>query len=623
MPGRLTPNPSSFYLFSYNLLLMIVNAKHQIASLISSATGEDESLCFKSLEVAQDGKGDIASKIGFILAKSMKMSPPQAAAEIAKTLKPHEWVKRVEITGPYLNFFLSDEFYGEAVRKIITDGEHYGEGRKERRVIVESPAVNPNKPWHIGHLRNALLGDSVSNLLEFAGDDVQRMDYVDDLGLQVAQSLWGYLNQDKEIEGKADHWIGKEYVKVTEQMEKDPLVKKSAEGVLKEMEIGGNETAKRARELAETCVRAQYETAFNYGNHEDVLVCESNIMKDIFQEGMDKLKNSGAVVLEKHGKNEGCWVVKLEGKMRGMTEPDKILIRSNGTATYTGKDVIFHLWKFGKLDGDFKYSSFIDQPTDGIAYITAKEGKKKSFGKADVVINIIGVEQKYPQEVIKHVLDELGYTKEAENFIHLAYEHAWLPEAKFSGRKGTWIGHTADELAIEGKKRALEKVKKELSEEEKETIAEEVAIGAIRYAFLKIAPEKKIIFKWDEVLSLEGDSGPYLQYACVRAKRILEKADYKPEIKKYEFSEGEKKLIKELGRFPEVAAAAAGKMRPHIIADYLYALSNTFSKFYSTNPVLKAEEENERKMRLAMVEAFGNVLSTGLGLLGVPIPDKM
>jgi len=177
---------------------MILNAKHQIASLIAKATGEDESLCFNSLEVAQEGKGDIASKIGFILAKKMKMGPAQAAVEIAKKLKPHEWIKGVEVSGPYLNFFLSDEFYGEAIRKIITDGAHYGEGHKARRVIVESPAVNPNKPWHIGHLRNALLGDSVANLLEFEGDEVQRMDYIDDLGLQVAQSLWGYLNLNEK-----------------------------------------------------------------------------------------------------------------------------------------------------------------------------------------------------------------------------------------------------------------------------------------------------------------------------------------------------------------------------------------------------------------------------------------
>ncbi len=602
---------------------MILNAKHQIASLISKASEEDESVCFNTLEIAEEGKGDIASKIGFILAKKMKMSPVQAAQEVAGKLKPHEWVNSVEVTGPYINFFLSDEFYAEAVRRILQAEREYGSGNSGRRVIVESPSVNPNKPWHIGHLRNALLGDSVANLLAFIGDDVQRMDYIDDLGLQVAQSLWGYLNEDKEIEGKADHWIGHEYVKVAERMEKDEIVKKSAEGILKEMENGGNETAEKARWLAEECLKAQYETAFNYGNHENVLICESDIMREIFAEGIEKLKESGAVTHETGGKSKGCWVVKLGGKMRGMTDPDKILIRSNGTATYTGKDMIFHLWKFGKLNGGFKYAKFLDQPTDGTAYITSGKGKAMGFGKADLVVNVIGVEQKYPQEVIKHVLDVLGYTKEAENFVHLAYEHAWLPEVKFSGRKGTWVGHTADELAIEGKKRALGKVKSELPEDEKETIAEEVAIGAIRYAFLKIAPEKKLVFKWDEVLSLEGDSGPYLQYACVRARRIMEKAGYEAAVKAYEFNAEEKTLIKELARFPEVVGDAARKMRPHLVSDYLYSLSNGFSKFYTNNPVIKAEAEDERKMRLAMVSAFNNVLSIGLGILGVPIPNKM
>ncbi len=602
---------------------MILNAKHQIASLISKATDEDESVCFTTLEIAEEGKGDVASKIGFILAKKMKMSPAQAAGEIVEKLKPHEWVKSVEVSGPYINFFLSDEFYAEAVRRILEMEREYGSGNSGRRVIVESPAVNPNKPWHIGHLRNALLGDSVANLLQFSGDDVQRMDYIDDLGLQVAQSLWGYLNMDKKIEGKTDHWIGHEYVKVAGMVEKDEVVKKSIEGILKEMENGGNETAEKARWLAEECVKAQYETAFNYGNHENVLICESDIMREIFEEGIEKLKKSGAVTHETSGKSKGCWVVKLGGKMRGMTDPDKILIRSNGTVTYTGKDMIFHLWKFGKLEGDFKYSKFMDQPTDGVAYITSKKGVKKDFGKADLIVNVIGVEQKYPQEVIKHVLGVLEYNKEAENFVHLAYEHAWLPEVKFSGRKGTWIGHTADELAIEGKKRALEKVKSELPEEEKEIIAEEVAIGAIRYAFLKIAPEKKLVFKWDEVLSLEGDSGPYLQYACVRARRIMEKAGYEAAVKSYEFNAEEKRLIKELARFPEIVGNATKKMRPHMVSDYLYSLSNVFSKFYTNNPVIKAENEKERKMRLAMVSAFNNVLSIGLGILGVPIPNKM
>ena len=207
-------------------------------------------------------------------------------------------------------------------------------------------------------------------------------DQISGEGQEEPQTGEGVSPSAVRFEGKVDHWVGHEYVKVAERMEKDEIVKKSAEGILKEMENGGNETAEKARWLAEECVKAQYETAFNYGNHENVLVCESDIMHEIFQEGMEKLRESGAVTLERNGKNKGCWVVKLGGKMRGMTEPDKILIRSNGTATYTGKDVIFHLWKFGKLSGGFKYSKFMDQPTNGAAYITSRKGKHKDFGKA-------------------------------------------------------------------------------------------------------------------------------------------------------------------------------------------------------------------------------------------------
>ncbi|MBN2121928.1 arginine--tRNA ligase [Candidatus Micrarchaeota archaeon] len=603
---------------------MIANAKHQLSKLISLATGEPTELCLKTLEVAEEGKGDIASKISFIASKKMKMSPVQAAQEIAAKLESHEWVKKAEPTGPYINFFLSDSFFSEVCTKILNEGKAYGRGGNNRRVIVESPAVNPNKPWHIGHLRNALLGNSVANILEFGGDEVQRLDYIDDLGLQVAQSLWGYLNSEGKIEGKADHWMGAEYVKVASKMEQDAIVKKEAEGILKQMESGSGDVAEQARKLTEECVRAQYETASNYGVSHDALICESDILREVFKEGMQKLKDNNAVHHETSGKNEGCWVVKLGGKMSGMEDPDKILIRSNGTATYTGKDMVFQLWKFGKLNGEFNYEKFLSNPNGKSIYITSKEGKRKDgFGKAELVINVIGVEQKYPQEVIAHVMGLLGFEEEAKNSIHLSYEHAWLPEAKFSGRKGTWLGHTADELLEEGQKRALEKVKGDFEDDEKKEIAKTVSAGAIRYAFLKIAPEKKLIFKWDEVLSLEGDSGPYLQYACVRARRIMEKANFEPSPQPHAFNDDEKRLLKELGRFPEVVQDASRKMRPHIIADYIYNLSNVFSRFYTNSRVLNAETQEERKTRLAMVVAFEKVLSSGLGLLGVPIPNRM
>ncbi len=603
---------------------MLRSAKNEIARMLSEATGATQEVCLASLEIPEEkGHGDLASKIGFMLAKERKTSPGALVHELSLKIKPNEWVEKAEVKGPYLNFFFSNAFYSAAVSRILEDGPGYGRGRGGKRAVVEFPSVNPNKPWHVGHLRNALMGDTVANLLEFAGHDVQRIDYIDDLGLQVAQSLWGYDNLGKEPEGKFDHWLGAEYVKVTERMEADPETKKFAEGLLREMEAGDNEVARKARWLAEECVKAQYRTAFEFGIYHDALICESDILREIFAEGMGWLKKSGAVELEKEGKNTGCWLVRLGEKMKGMEDPDKILIRSNGTATYTGKDVIFQLWKFGKLHGNFKYAKFIEQPNGKNAHITNAKGKEMDFGKADVVVNVIGVEQKYPQEVIRHVLDCLGLKNESESSVHLAYEHAWLPEAKFSGRKGTWLGYTTDELVEEGKKRAEEKVKLEFTEEEKKEIASKVAIGAIRYAFLKIAPEKELIFKWDEVLSMEGDSGPYLQYACVRAKRIMEKAEFLPHAGLYEFNPAEKELIIELASFPEMVENAAWKMRPHLVSSYLYNLSNLFSKFYAANRVLDAETKEVAQTRLAMVRGFESVLSKGLGILGVPIPDKM
>ncbi|MEM4272592.1 MAG: arginine--tRNA ligase, partial [Candidatus Bilamarchaeaceae archaeon] len=231
---------------------MLRSAKNEIARMISEASGAPMEVCIASLEIPEEkGHGDLASRIGFLLAKERKTSPGAIAHQISLKMKPNEWVEKVEANGPYLNFFFSDAFYSAAISRILEDGPNYGKGRKGKRVIVEFPSVNPNKPWHVGHLRNALLGDSVANLLEFAGNNVQRIDYIDDLGLQVAQSLWGYDNLGGKPEGKFDHWLGEQYVKVAERMETDPEVRKFAEGLLHEMERGGNEVARKARWLAE------------------------------------------------------------------------------------------------------------------------------------------------------------------------------------------------------------------------------------------------------------------------------------------------------------------------------------------------------------------------------------
>ncbi|MFA5412570.1 MAG: arginine--tRNA ligase [Candidatus Micrarchaeia archaeon] len=601
---------------------MFLKAKKEISKIIADATGLTQEEAFSSLEMPKGEFGDLACKAAFLLAPREKKAPAQIASELIPKLKKHKFVEKAEAMGPYINFFFTEKFYSDALKDIMKKGKSYGKGKKKGKAMVEFPSVNPNKPWHAGHLRNAILGDSVARVLAHSGWNVESIDYIDDLGLQVAQSLWGYMHLGNKPSGKFDHWLGAQYVEVSKRIETDAKLQEETRGLLKKMEEGNNETSTTARWLAEECVKAQYQTDFSYSIFHTGLIFESDIVRTIFHEGLGMVKENNAIVLEKEGKNAGCWVVKLGEKFQKMQDPDKILIRSDGTATYTGKDLIFQLWKLGKLKGKFNYKPFIKQPNGEEAFATGGTAPK-SFGNADMVVNVIGSEQIYPQEVIREVLLRLGYSDEAARYVHLAYEHVTLPDEKFSGRAGTWKGYTADELLEESVRRAKEKISKDVPEEEKEAIARAVGEAAIRYSFVRTTPEKKLIFKWEEALSLEGNSGPYLQYAYVRARKIMEKAEDKPSISaKYKFQPEEKKLIRELCAFPELVERSSSAFRPHMLADYSYMLAELFSKFYNLCPVLKAEED-ARKSRLAVVKSFETVLGNSLSLLGMPLPEKM
>lgn len=607
---------------------MFKEAKQEIAELIAKKAGVTVDEALASLEIPKEEFGELSSKIAFSLAKSEKKNPTEIANDLKAELEKegHPFIAKIETYGPYLNFFFTEKFYRDLLVAILKENKKYGGGKKRKeKIIVEFPSVNPNKPWHIGHLRNALLGDSVARILNFYGYSVERLDYIDDLGLQVAQSLWGYLKNSETPTGKFDLWLGERYVEVSKKYEESAAVQAEVREIMKRLEEGRNETAEKGRWLAEETVKAQYETAANFGIFHDVLIFESDIIKTIFHEGLEILKKNNAIVLERNGKNAGCWVVKLEGnEYKNMTDADKIVIRSDGTATYTGKDVVFQLWKFGKLSKDFVYAEFLKQRNGEIAYKTYPQGKKMEFGKADKVINVIGMEQTYPQKVINEVLRRLGYVKEAESSVHLAYEHVWLPHEKFSGRTGTWVGFTADELLAEARKRALKKIKGGISEEEKKIIADVVGVGGIKFAFLRTSPEKKIVFKWEEALSLEGDSGPYLQYAFVRTEGIVRKgrADDVEVSSHVTFDKEEKRLLRRLAAFEDVVERSARDMRPHYIADYLLDVAADFNKFYVSCPVLSSEREIKQK-RLAIVAASKIVLGNGLWLLGIASPKRM
>ncbi len=535
--------------------------------------------------------GDFATTLAFILGKKQKCSPVQMAAQIKEWIEGLACVEKVDQVGPYINIKMKDEWWIEQLKKKKKNNE------RKKIIAIEYPSVNPNKPWHIGHLRNALLGESIARMLEKIGHKVIRINYINDLGLQIAYTAYYLLKKFENLEKvkesckeKFDVCVGKMYVEAAKLAEEE---EQAIRTLLKEMEMRG-ERAIFVKKMCEEVLKAQYQTANNFGITHDVVIFESDVMRDLFSYGMKKIMECDAIFEEKEGEKKGCIVAKfvIEGN-----EEKKVLIRSDGTATYTGKDVVFQMWKFG----------LIERKINGISI------------KADEVINIIGIEQKYPQAVIKEIIRVLGYEREAEHYFHVGYEHVVLKEGKFSGRKGTWIGYTADELL----QNAITEVKRRSpSLSENDVVA--VAKGAIAYSMLKQSPEKKIIFDWDKALSLEGDSGPYIQYSYVRAKRILEKAG---KIKNsFDHSlmlmNEERDLIKNMALYPSVLYDAGRKKRPHILCNYLSNLAALFHKFYTSCPVLTAEE-NEKARRLFIIKHFCDVVESASHDLLIPLPTRM
>ena len=555
--------------------------------------------------------GDFSSTVAFAMAKKMKKNPKEVAEEIISNLKTKKmkYIKEIRNVGPYINFFINYDTLGHDLLKNILNEEWKIEEKKEK-VIVEHTSTNPNKPLHMGHLRNAILGDTLARIFKFLKYNTEIQNYIDDLGIQVAETLWGYKNLKFDENKKFDHLLGEIYVEA--EKIKDYKIEKEIRALNKEMEESGI-----SREFVERCLKAQLETLSELNISYDVLVFESDLIRSkIFDEAYEKIKQSKDIVLEEGGENIGCLVMKLGNIFPDMENPDKILIRSDGTATYTGKDVAYHLWKFGLVEKNMKYLKW------NSLYKSFSEGETKDFGNGDIVINVIGVEQIYPQEVVKLSLELLGYYEKAENFYHLAYEHVSLPEEKFSGRKGTWIGYTVDELLEEAFLKAKEEVesrRSDLPEEKKVKIAKAVASGAIRYNIIKYAPEKKITFRWKDALNFEGDSSPYLQYAHARCCSILKKAELSDFIPNFSDSE-EKELIKTLYEFVIETEKACNLKRPHIVTKYLNDLATVFNSFYNSLKVLGSEKEAQR---LTLVKATQIVLKKGLSLLGIEALEEM
>jgi arginyl-tRNA synthetase len=625
------------------------SVRSAIVEILSKASGATPEAVLGSIEVPPDSAlGDLASTIAFSLAKQQRKNPAILASEmlviLRELIKSEPLIRSVETKGTYINVFLDRGFFAKAtIAAVNQSGKNYGKSSEfnSKRALIEFPAVNPSKPWHIGHTRNAILGDALSNILEWVGYDVVRLDYINDLGLQIAQLIWKLKQSDDHaIKEKYDHYLGHLYVAVQKAFESSKEVEKEVREVSRNLEDLNSSDAKLSGRMVERCVKAQYETAYRLGIFHDYQVWESAIAHSgLLDQARKMIIQSKNITKLEEGDKAGCIVADLSviDEFKDMKDPYKILFRSDGTRTYTGADVALQLWKFGLVKDPFKYAVLETQPNNVDLLRTALRGKKIDLGRFDIVLNVIASRQAHPQRMVYTILDLMGYKKESENSHHIAYEFVGLEDEDFSGRLGTWIGFSTDDVLNKTTELAEIEVNKrnpDESDEMKKEIASQVAVGAIRYFMLNASPDRKITFRWDEVLDFQGDAAPYLQYALARAHRIIEKIDSNPEENlNYDVlnSDAEFELTKAISKFPEEPLDVAKSMKKDVwgtsfasnrLTGYGYGLATLFSKFYDSCPVLRAEP-GVKEARIALVKSFIITMTNCLNLLGIPVVKRM
>ena len=596
------------------------------------------------VEPSKKGFGDITCNIGFLLAKKLNKKPQEITEEFVNEFDSNlvDGIEKIEShASGYLNFFINMPSLAKSVLANSQD-ENYGkiDIGKNTAIVVEHTSVNPNKALHIGHLRNVVIGDSMSRILSKANYNVRILNYVDDSGLQVADIIVGFkfagYSEIPPDGAKFDHYCGDTvYVETTQKYDNDKELESKRNEILKELEDKGTEMSKFGQKITRDVLADQLRTVWNLGVSYDCLNFESQIIHSkLWDKIFEKMKSENLVRLETDGDNAGCWVMPVNN------EDDKILVRSNGVATYVAKDIPYAAWKLGLLDDPFNYKKYATQENDKILYETTLEQsneEKQSF-IGDRVITVIDNRQQRLQNIVSKLMTEF---KTPGTYIHLGYEAVTLSQntveqlgfstagkdVQMSGRKGIYIN--ADEIIEKLEDRILHESKKrnpDLSDSDLSKIAHDVAIGTIRYEMIKPDLDKIITFDIDTSLKIEGDTCSYIQYSYARASRILEKSNNKPNfsvtfdnIK----NEHEIKLVKQIAIFQMHVKDAARNYSPKVLAKYCYNLAVTFSSFYEHVQVLNAESPELLNSRLCIVLAFQNTLKNALDLLGIVSPERM
>ncbi len=611
--------------------------------------------------------GDLALTAPFDLAKRLRRKPREIAERLARDLGSAPGVRRAEVAGGgYVNLFLDRAAFARELSAGLA--ERRQAPKRPGHVIVEHTSINPNKAAHVGHLRNAILGDSFVRVLRHRGYDVGVQNYIDDTGVQVADVVVGLqhierktLAEVERIDGRFDYYCWDLYARVGDFYAADPANRKLQSEALHAIEAGGNETARLGEHVARRIVDCHLATMGRLGIRYELLAHESDILRlHFWNRAFELLREKGAIRLETGGKSAGCWVLPM-GEGDDAIDEDKILVRSNGTVTYTGKDIAYQLWKLGKLDRDFRYRLYRTDP-DGHRLWTTTSGDgdpgAPAFGHADAVYNVIDVGQSYPQRVVKAGVAALGYAKAAEGSHHLAYEKVVLSPAtaralgyavsedesavKVSGRKG--LGVKADDLidALVAKARAeVDARDPERDAAGREATAAAVATGALRYFMMRLGRTRIITFDMEEALAFTGETGPYVQNAVVRARNIFGKleaeghrvADLLARARSLDlcaFLSGEEgdeawSLLLLMARSEEVAEQAIRAEDIALVAKHAFAVAQAFHSYYQKPKysVLYADTEDLRAARTLVVDTFVRQMEALLGLLGIPVPERM
>jgi arginyl-tRNA synthetase len=638
--------------------------------------------------------GEVASPLCFELAKRLKKPPRALAQEIANSLKRIEGVARVEVAGGgYLNAYFDRAAFFRATCEEAANPPTPPQGATGK-IIVEHTSINPNKAAHIGHLRNAVLGDTYVRLLRGAGHNVEVQNYIDNTGVQVADVVLGFLKLEPKsldevrtlaVAPRFDYHCWDLYTRVTQFLAEDKARLDLRAQTLKDIEEGHGEAAKMAEVISDAIVGCHLRTLDRLGIGYDLLSRESEILHMKFWDAaFELLKERGAIQLAASGKNAGCWVMQLPStkEPQAAEEPStgedteenpeeadaKIIVRSNGTVTYVGKDIAYHLWKFGLLGRDFHYQIFKDAlggPEPWSTTGAASDPAAPPFGHADEVYNVIDARQAYPQQVVVAGLRALGHTEEADHLKHFAYnvvaltprcaremgyeiplEDAKRPYIEVSGRKGQ--GVKADDLLnqLEAATRVEVDTRHAAApESERVAIAHAIAIGALRYFLLRFTRSTVIAFDFEDALSFEGETGPYAQYAVVRVNGILRKglegdpgATSLNAANSARIASGELDVARFLaapagddlwdlallaGSLDARIDTALGAQEPAFIARYAFEIAQAFNAFYHKHHILSEEDAERRAFLLRLTTLVRDQLVAALALLGINAPEKM